>query len=81
GLVFSQRVMLALIDKGMVRQDAYKVVQSNAMKAWEARTPYLDFLLDDERVTSKLSRDELASLFDYAWYLRHVNDSFERIGL
>ncbi len=81
GLVFSQRVMLALIDKGMTRQDAYKVVQANAMKSWEARTPYLDFLLDDERVTSKLSRDELASLFDYGWYLRHVDASFERIGL
>ncbi|MCH7810822.1 MAG: adenylosuccinate lyase [Chloroflexi bacterium] len=81
GLVFSQRVMLALIDKGMSRQDAYKVVQANAMKAWEARTPYVDFLLDDERVTSQLSRDELASLFDYEWYLRYVDDSFRRIGL
>jgi adenylosuccinate lyase len=81
GLVFSQRVMLALIDKGMTRQDAYKVVQANAMKSWEARTPYLDFLLDDESVTSKLSRDELAALFDYGWYLRHVDASFERIGL
>jgi adenylosuccinate lyase len=81
GLVFSQRVMLALIDKGMSRQDAYKIVQGNAMKSWEARTPYLDFLLDDERVTSQLSRDELASLFDYGWYLRHVDESFRRIGL
>jgi adenylosuccinate lyase len=81
GLVFSQRVMLALIDKGMSRQDAYKVVQANAMKAWDARQPYLGFLLDDERVTSQLSRDELASLFDYGWYLRHVDDSFRRIGL
>ncbi|MCI0783734.1 MAG: adenylosuccinate lyase [Chloroflexi bacterium] len=81
GLVFSQRVMLALIDKGMTRQDAYKVVQANAMKSWEARTPYLDFLLDDEHIRSKLSRDELASLFDYRWYLRHVDASFERIGL
>ena len=81
GLVFSQRVMLALIDKGLARQEAYKIVQSNAMKAWDERRPYLDFLLDDERVTSKLSRDELASLFDYGWYLRHVDDSFRRIGL
>ncbi len=65
----------------MSRQDAYKVVQANAMKSWEARTPYLDFLLDDERVASKLSRDELASLFDYGWYLRYVDESFRRIGL
>ena len=57
------------------------MVQANAMKSWEARTPYLDFLLDDERVTSQLSRDELASLFDYGWYLRHVDESFRRIGL
>jgi adenylosuccinate lyase len=81
GLVFSQRVMLALIDKGMLRQEAYKVVQSNAMKAWEARQPYLDFLLEDDAVTSRLSRDELASLFDHNWYLRHVDDTFRRLGL
>jgi adenylosuccinate lyase len=81
GLVFSQRVMLELIDKGMKRQDAYKVVQANAMKAWEAKQPYLDFLLEDEQVTSRLSRDELASLFDHGWYLRHVDDSFRRLGL
>jgi adenylosuccinate lyase len=81
GLVFSQRVMLALLDKGLVRQEAYKIVQSNAMKAWQERRPYLDFLLEDERVTAKLSRDELASLFDYGWYLRHVDESFRRIGL
>jgi adenylosuccinate lyase len=81
GLVFSQRVMLELIDKGMKRQDAYKVVQVNAMKAWEAKQPYLDFLLEDEQVTSRLSRDELASLFDHGWYLRHVDDSFRRLGL
>ncbi|RLC58399.1 MAG: adenylosuccinate lyase [Chloroflexi bacterium] len=81
GLVFSQRVMLTLIEKGLSRQDAYKIVQANAMKAWKARTPYLDFLLDDERVTSKLSRDELTSLFDYGWYLRYVDDSFARLGL
>ncbi|MDO8615674.1 MAG: adenylosuccinate lyase [Dehalococcoidia bacterium] len=81
GLPFSQRVLLALIDKGMNRQEAYKVVQANAMKAWESRRPYLDFLADDEQVTSRLSRDELAGLFDYGWYLRHVDESFARLGL
>jgi adenylosuccinate lyase len=81
GLVFSQRVMLALIEKGMLRQDAYKVVQANAMKAWDERQPYLEFLLEDPAVSSRISRDELASLFDYGWYLRHVDDSFRRLGL
>jgi len=81
GLPFSQRVLLALIDKGMNRQEAYKIVQSNAMKSWQARLPYIDFLAADERVTSKLSREELAGLFDVGWYLRYVDESFKRLGL
>jgi adenylosuccinate lyase len=81
GLVFSQRVLLTLIEKGMNRQEAYKIVQGNAMKSWESRVPYLDVLLEDERVTSKLSRDELASIFDYAYYVRYVDESFGRLGL
>ena len=47
GLAFSQRVLLALIDKGLKRQDAYKIVQRNAMQAWEERKPFLDLLCDD----------------------------------
>lgn len=81
GLAFSQRVLLALIDKGLKRQDAYKIVQSNAMRAWDERSPYLDSLADDPRVTEYISRDELARLFDHAYYLKHVDDSFGRIGL
>jgi adenylosuccinate lyase len=81
GLPFSQRVLLALIDKGMNRQEAYKIVQSNAMKAWEAQAAYIDFLRDDEQVRSRLSADELAALFDHNWYLRYVDDSFARLGL
>ncbi len=81
GLAFSQRVLLALIGKGLKRQEAYKIVQRNAMRAWEQRTPFLDLLCDDQEVASHLSRDELASLFDYAFYLRYVDDSFRRLGL
>jgi adenylosuccinate lyase len=81
GLPYSQRVLLALIDKGMNRQEAYKIVQGNAMKAWEARSPYFDFLAADERVTSKLTREELSGLFDAAWYLRYVDESFKRLGM
>ena len=86
GLVFSQRVLLALIDKGLGRQEAYKLVQKNAMQAWEAdarreRTPFLELLCEDEEVQRHISRDELASLFDYRFYLQHVDDSFRRVGL
>ena len=81
GLPFSQRVMLALVEKGMNRQQAYKVVQRNAMLAWEERKPFLDFLLDDSDVNKRLSRDELASIFDYRQYIKHVDDSFRRLGL
>ena len=51
------------------------------MKSWESRMPYLEILLEDERVTSQLSRDELASIFDYGYYLRYVDESFARLGL
>ena len=86
GVIFSQRVLLALIDKGLGREEAYKLVQRNAMRAWEAdarreRTPFLDLLCEDEGVARHLSRDELTSLFDYGFYLKHVDESFRRIGL
>jgi adenylosuccinate lyase len=81
GLPFSQRVLLALIEKGMNRQEAYKIVQSNAMRSWEQRTPYIDLLAEDPAVTAHLSREELGALFDYEFYLRHVDESFRRLGL
>ncbi|MCH7523330.1 MAG: adenylosuccinate lyase [Chloroflexi bacterium] len=81
GLVFSQRVLLTLIDKGLSRQEAYKLVQENAMRAWKERTPFLDLLCEDEDVLRHLSREELASLFDYEYYTQHVDDSFRRVGL
>jgi adenylosuccinate lyase len=81
GVIFSQRVLLALIDKGLGREEAYKLVQRNAMRAWQERIPFVDLLCEDEGVMRHLSRDELASLFDYGFYLRHVDESFRRIGL
>ena len=81
GLIFSHRVLLTLIDKGLSRQEAYKLVQENAMRAWKKRTPFLDLLCADEDVLRHLSREELASLFDYEFYTQHVDDSFRRVGL
>jgi adenylosuccinate lyase len=81
GLVFSQRVMLALIDKGLSRQKAYELVQRNAMKAWKGNKNFLSLLKADSEVTATLPQEELESLFDEQYYLRYVNEIFERLGL
>jgi len=81
GVIFSQRVLLALIDKGLAREQAYKLAQRNALTAWRERRPFLELLAADPEVTAHLSRDELASLFDYSYYTRYVDESFRRIGL
>jgi adenylosuccinate lyase len=81
GIIFSQRVLLALIDKGLSRQEAYKIVQENAMKAWEKSTSFQGLLQADRRITARLSRLELSSLFGYNYYLKHVDEIFERLHL
>ena len=81
GLVFSQRVLLALIDGGLGRDEAYKIVQDNATAAWQGENSFLSLLRVDERITGRLSRNELESLFDYDYYLRYVEEVFERLGL
>ena len=81
GLVFSQRVLLALINKGVSRERAYKLVQNNAMKAWHKKENFLNLLEADEEILTHLSKPELASLFDYNYYLKHVDTIFERLKL
>jgi len=81
GLIFSQRVLIALIDKGLTRQQAYELVQRNAMKAWKERTDFLQLLKADSEVTASLPLAELESLFDYQYYLKHVDHIFDRLGL
>jgi adenylosuccinate lyase len=81
GLIFSQRVLLALIDKGMSRQKAYELVQRNAMRAWGERRDFLAMLREDAEVSALLSTAELEGLFDYTYYLRHVDQVFKRLGL
>jgi len=81
GLVFSQRVLIALINKGLAREEAYKMVQDPAMKAWEEKKGFLSLLEADRRITAHLSKKELDSLFDYGYYLKHVDEVFERLGL
>ena len=81
GLPFSQRVLLALIEKGMNRQEAYKIVQRNAMVSWKERRAFRAVLEADTEITSRLNMSELGDLFDYSYYTRYVDDSFRRLGL
>ncbi|GAH62768.1 unnamed protein product, partial [marine sediment metagenome] len=81
GLVFSQRVMLALIEKELSRQKAYEMVQRNAMKSWKGNKNFLTLLKADPEVTGTISPEELEILFDYQHYLQHVDEIFQRLGL
>ncbi|HEY31568.1 MAG TPA: adenylosuccinate lyase [Dehalococcoidia bacterium] len=81
GLLFSQRVLLALIDKGLGRQEAYRLVQRNAMKAWKGNRRFLNLLMADPEVVAVLPAAELEPLFDYQYYLRYVDDIFGRLGI
>ncbi len=79
GLVFSQRVLLALVDKGLAREEAYKLVQRNAMRTWEEGVPLKDNLLGDEEVGAVLSAAEIDDCLQVEPYLRHVDTIFKRL--
>jgi adenylosuccinate lyase len=79
GLVHSQRVMLALTQKGVSREDAYKLVQRNAMRAFSGEGALLDLLKDDAEVTAVLPESELASLFDLDFHFKYVDEIFKRV--
>ncbi|WP_258358526.1 adenylosuccinate lyase [Moorella sulfitireducens (nom. illeg.)] len=81
GLVFSQRLLLALVNKGVLRETAYTWVQRNAMEAWQTRRPFKELVLQDRDITSYLDAKEIEALFDYDYHLRHVDYIFRRAGL
>ncbi len=79
GLVHSQRVLLALTQKGMGREEAYAAVQSNAMKVWRGEGKFLDLLKAEPEVRQRLTDAELAELFDDAYHFKHVDTIFGRV--
>ncbi len=81
GLVFSQRVLSTLIEKGMQRQEAYKAVQEAAMQCWRERLPFRDLLWQRPLVREQLTEAEFDDLFDYGYYTRYVDEMFARVGL
>jgi adenylosuccinate lyase len=81
GLIASQSVLLALAKKGMTREDAYRVVQRNAMRTWEDGTPFRELLGKDKDIKKILNDKELDRLFDLKRSIRHVDTIFKRVGI
>ena len=81
GLIYSQRVMLTLINKGMVREEAYDIVQPKAMESWETQTPFRTLVEQDEKITNLLSADELDECFNEKHHLNQVDTIFRRAGI
>ncbi|HMM05781.1 MAG TPA: adenylosuccinate lyase [Clostridiales bacterium] len=81
GLIFSQRVLLRLIDKGMSREKAYEWVQRNALYAWQTKTDFEYLVSEDKDIARFLTKVEIDELFDYDYHLKHIDYIFERIGL
>lgn len=81
GLVFSQQVMLALVEKGLLREKAYELVQRNAMNAWNNGIDFQYLILQDDDIMSYLTTAEVESIFDYDYYTKNVDYIFQRAGL
>ncbi|WP_119318115.1 adenylosuccinate lyase [Companilactobacillus formosensis] len=81
GLIYSQRVLLKLVEAGYSREQAYDIVQPMTAKAWDEKKDFRTMLENDTRVTDKLSDADLDDAFDYHWHLRNVDEIFKRVGL
>jgi adenylosuccinate lyase len=79
GLFFSQRLLLALIDGGLERAEAYELVQRTAMRAWEEEQDFAELVRGDREITSRLDASALDEVFDLAAYTRHVDVVFDRL--
>ena len=79
GLIHSQRVMLALTQKGVAREEAYAIVQRNAMRAWKGEADFFSSLAADKEVRRHLSEAELKENFELAHHFKHVDTIFERV--
>jgi adenylosuccinate lyase len=81
GILFSQRVLLALVEKGVAREEAYSTVHDRSMESWANETDFRDLVRADIKITSKLTSEELDRIFDYSYFVRHVDEIFERVGI
>lgn len=81
GLIYSQRLLLKLVDAGMSREAAYDTVQPLTALSWDEQLQFRDLVDADATITEKLTKTEIDDAFDYNWHLKHVDDIFKRVGL
>jgi len=79
GLIHSQRILIALTQKGVSREDAYRLVQRNAMKVWGGESDFLSLLKADKDVRTKLSEKDLEANFNLDHHFKHVDTIFKRV--
>ena len=81
GLLFSQRIMLLLVEKGISRENAYKIVQENSMKTWDEGNDFRALISNDDRVKKVLNNAEIKEIFDYSNYTKYIDDIYKKAGL
>ena len=81
GLIFSQRVMLALVAKGISREEGYRLTQNNAMRAWDEQREFKALILKDPEIMSYLTEEEVTDLFDYSYHIKNIDYIFQRAEL
>ena len=79
GLYNSQRVLLKLIEKGLTRENAYRIVQNTAMISWEKGKEFFELLKNDEKVMDKISEEELYEIFDIKFHTRNIDSIFKKV--
>ena len=78
GIFFSQRIMIELTAAGFSREEAYKIVQKNAMKAWSENSSFFKLIISDKKITNKISVNKLKKLFDFSYHIKKINIIFRR---
>ena len=78
GIFFSQRVLLELTTVGLTREEAYKIVQKNAMKSWNNKSPFFENIINDKKITNKIPVNKLKKLFNYSYHTKKINIIFQR---
>ncbi len=81
GVIFSQRILSKLIEKGLSREEAYDKVQPISMKSWEQGIMFKELLLQDSKITTILSKQDIEDAFDIQYFLKNVEEIYKRVGI